>query len=136
MLWDYAQDQQCSMPVDAVLSFPERHICDSHLCFTLPRSVFWFWEGVWEGKQNMRHSLPAKRLRWKPHQLSLTTATVKVFLFLQYKISPPPPADVLLNRSVRPPPLIQFYYLHSSTTFKSLMVNSLFLPPTHTARCS
>lgn len=43
---DYAKDQQCSMPVDAVLSFPERHISGTHLYFTLSRSVVWSWDGV------------------------------------------------------------------------------------------
>lgn len=49
---DYAKGQQCSRPVDAVLSFPERHIPDSHLCFILSRSVVWSWNGVWSRNES------------------------------------------------------------------------------------
>lgn len=56
----YAKGQQSSMPVDAVLGFPERHVSDKPLHCTFEVSCLVM---GWGFKQNMRQGLPANRLR-------------------------------------------------------------------------
>lgn len=70
----------------------------------------------------------------KPNQNSLATATFKhlFFFFFLANQNINRPLDVLL-RTTTPRPLMQIYYLHSSTGCKSLMVSSTIL---HVTRCS